>query len=924
MEIRRTGIGWHAPLPVLFGQLLKERHGQCGPFDKICVFVPSSRFGRHLLAELFSADEEALHPPVVLTPNRYLRQWSEAVPELATETARLLIWRRVLTGFPRGRLGPLFPGLASASTASVPFDLAVQLLRLQDELAEMGWTIGQVAEHDAMEPERWHVLAELEAVYIDALEKAGWMDPNRTFAQMRRSIPEELEVCDRLYVVGLHNLTPRQTAIIEDFAQSGRWVEHIWGVPEDQIETLDGCGRPHPDYWESAPIPDHVIEGSVKKVAEPMAAVHAILRLASAYSESVDDLALASCEADVRETLIEMAAFEGLVFYDPEGALWEQNPLGNCLLKCLSWRKTESLKDLQDLLHHALFRAWIESWSGNPDQLQKSLYKVQKDKFFEAYSALCDGDLGASREIADIRNLVERMEQELFAGFASGFLKGLWTITHRLGAFLKSDEGGDPRLLVEELYETFGASLGGAEGEELFRHLMRTRRFYPDRDPHERPVSGWLEAPWETAPHLVLAGIPDTTVPGPKNRSPFLSPGLRKNLGLPGHREEAAFHALRLRLMLESRSVEGRLDILHYEKALSETAVLPSRFLFNSSKGGVVRRTRFLMKNESPERVTPAPSFGSQLCLPEPVAPESLSISGMNLYLKNPFHYYLRYIQKWEAFEKLPIEMDALQFGTLAHAVLERFAAEARLSPTPKSADIRAFLLAELDRTARERLGSAPAPAVQIQLDSMRQRLLALGDVFEACFQDGYMVCETEWDFGKEQPLPLGQMRLKGVIDLVLHRPSDNQYLLIDYKTRDSAQGAQAAHYKKPKTVPDDPFLPEQYFSLGDKVYRWEDLQLPLYAHAWKQIRGADVACAYINLAKAVSQIKLDVWEVTPEEVKSAVTCAEAIAGKVASGEFPFADSSWNDPYRIWFGNDYPSTIGKQWRDRHAAEVSHV
>lgn len=924
MHIVRTGIGWNAPLPVLFGQLLKERHGQNGPFDKVCVFVPSSRFGRHLLAELFSEDEEALHPPVVLTPNRYLRQWSETVPELATETARLLSWRRVLARFPRGRLGPLFPGLASASTASVPFDLAVQLLRLQDELAEMGWTIGQIAEHDAMEPERWQVLSELEAAYLEALEEAGWMDPNRAFSRLQRSIPEELAVCDTLYVVGLHNLTPRQMALIEDFAQSGRRVEHIWAVPEDQIKTLDGWGHPDPDYWESAPIPDHVVEGLVKKVAEPMAAVHAILPLAKAYSESVDDLALVSCEADVRETLIEMAAFEGLVFYDPEGDLWEQNPLGNCLLKGLSWHKSRGLDDLQDLLQHELFRAWIDSWSGNPNQLQKSLYKVQKDKFLETYSALCDGDLASSREIGQIRNLVERMEQQLFSGFASGFLKGLWTMANRLGAFLKSDEGGDPRLLVEELHETLGASLDGAEGEELFRYLMRTRRFYPDRDPHERPVSGWLEAPWETAPHLVLVGIPDATVPGPKNRSPFLSPGLRKSLGLPGHREEAAFHALRLRLMLESRSGEGRLDILHYEKALSGAAVLPSRFLFNASTGGVVRRTRFLMKSEAPERVTPASSFGSQLCLPEPGVPESLSISGMNLYLNNPFHYYLKYIQKWEAFEKLPIEMDALQFGTLAHAVLDRFAAEVRQRPTSKSAEIRAFLLAELDRTARERLGSDPAPAVQIQLDSMRQRLLALGDVFEACFQSGYMVCETEWDFGKEQHLSLGPMRLKGIIDLVLHRPSDNRYLLVDYKTRDSAKGAQAAHYNKPRAVPDDPFLPEQYFALGDKIYRWNDLQLPLYAHAWKEIRGADVACAYINLAKAVSQIKLDIWEVTPEEVKCAVTCAEAIAGKVERGEFPFSYSNWNDPYRIWFGNDYTSTIAKQWRDRHAAEVSHV
>lgn len=917
MEISHTGLGWSRPFPVALAAYLKERFGADGAYDRILLWVPSSRFGRHVLAELFSGEHEALHPPLLMTPDQYRQKWRESVEGLATDPERLLAWRTAMERFSRERLEGLFPGLARNEQRKVPFELAVQLFRLQEELAEMEWTMAAVSRRVTDDSGRWEILAELETHYHAVLDGRSRGDPNRVMKAAHEA-PGEVLACDRLLIAGVHNLTPRQMRLVRDMAESGLRVEAVWPLPEEALGTLDAWGRPDPAHWQTAEIPDERLRASLVKVADPMPAIRSTIQLAQAYADPIDALSLAACEEEVRDLLIELAAVEGVSLYNPEGETLEQSDIGRCVLRCLSWRQAQAFEDLEALLEHGIFQGWCQRRGIDSRQAQRDLFELRREHLFDRFPAIVDVRVKPRESIRRIRALVAEMEASLFSGFADGFLVGIWRLLNSLEEGYEGPMGTDLHGLVEDLHEVFGRSLEPVDGQDLLRHLMRVRRLYPERRMEERPVSGWLEAPWETAPHLVLLGIPDRAVPGSDVQSPFVTPGLKRDLGLPGAAEEAAFHALRIRILLESRSRSGCLQMILYSRTLDETPVLPSRFLFNTRVGNTVARATLLMQNRGKSADVPAAQFGACLGLPEPRPREQVSVSALNAYLRNPFGYYLSSHLKWKPYEELPRELDALKFGELAHVVLEEVGRIAQADPTVDEDAIQAHLQERLEAVVVQELGSSLPVAVRIQIESLRQRLRHAAPVIADLLQSGWRVEATEWAFPDDGSVCLGDMRLSGRIDLILRHEQDGAYLLIDYKTSDKASAAARAHFVGRQKSPQTAFLPERYFTVGKDIRRWLNLQLPMYVHAFRLSRGHMAQCGYINLAKAVSEVELSTWVITEEELASAVACAEAIAAGIQAGRFPHEESGQDrDPFLPWLGNDPFNTVCRDWRERH-------
>lgn len=917
MEISHTGLGWSRPFPVALAAHLKERFGVGGAYDGVLLWVPSSRFGRHVLAELFIGEHEALHPPLLMTPDQYRQKWRDSMEGLATDPERLLAWRTAMERIPRERLEGLFPGVARNGGRKVPFELAVQLVRLQEELAEMEWTMAAVARKASEDVGRWEVLAELEAQYHSLLEGRQRRDPNRAM-KAAHQLPDEVLSCDRLLIAGVHNLTLRQRRLVGDMAQAGLMVEAVWPLPEEALGTLDAWGCPDPAHWLEAEIPDELLQASLVKVADPMPAIRSTIQLAQAYADPIDALSLAACEEEVRDLLIEVAAVEGVSLYNPEGETLEQSDIGRCVLRCLSWRQAQAFEDLEALLEHALFQTWCQRREIDSRQAQRDLDELRGEHLFDHFPAIVDPSLRPLESIRRIRALVTEMEASLFSGFADGFLVGIWRLLNSLEEGHEGPMGADLHGLVEDLHEVFGRSLEPGDGQDLVRHLMRVRRVYPERRMEERPVSGWLEAPWETAPHLVLLGVPDRAVPGSDGQSPFVTPGLKRDLGMPGAAEEAALHALRLRILLESRLRSGCLQIMLYYRTLDESPVLPSRFLFNTRVGNTVARATLLMQDRGQPVPVPAARFGACLKLPEPRPREHISVSALNAYLRNPFGYYLSSHLKWKPFEELPRELDALRFGEIAHTVLDETGRIAQDDPFMGEEALKGHLLERLDAVVRQQLGSSLSVAVRIQIESLRQRLRHAAPVIAECLGAGWRIEATEWAFPDDGSVHIGSMRLSGRIDLILRHELDDAYLLIDYKTSDTALAAEKAHLVGTRTVSEDAFLPERYFPVGNQTRRWINLQLPLYVQAFRRSRGHLAQCGYINLAKAVSDIGLSKWTITEEELASAVACAEAIVASIQAGKFPHeAKGQDRDPFLPWLGNDPFNTVCRDWRERH-------
>jgi ATP-dependent helicase/nuclease subunit B len=560
--------------------------------------------------------------------------------------------------------------------------------------------------------------------------------------------------------------------------------------------------------------------------------------------------------------------------------------------------------------------------------MQCAILHLKREHLFRNLGELEDPDLGPSGSIADVRAGLARMQEVLFPEppEQTGFAEWIWHFLQSIAAAARLDSASRGILnqleeLLQDLQSDFDERTT-AIGDywELLRYLLESTQTYPERGAEERPVSGWLELPWETAPHLVIIGLPEKQVPGPKNLDSFLTPILCRQLGLYGPDELVAFHAFRLRLLLECRRSWGRVDLLLPDRGLDDEPARHSRFLFLARESQILDRVNLLL-GERPVEESPLPaSFGTRLKLPDPRPLERLSVTAFRSYLQHPFHFLLQNRLYWSAPEPLPRELDAMTFGTLAHEVLERLNASTEGRDLKGPDPIAAFLLRELDLVAARKFGSRLPVPLQIQLESMRERLRAAAREIARAREAGWVPEYAEWAFNADSGtrLEIGGIVISGKIDLIERNSRTGEVRITDYKTSDSGTGAEASHLSQIRSNSGEPPVAACDFERAGKPWRWKDLQLPLYQIAAERFLGTRPSCAYFNLSKAVTEIRIDEWNPEPELSEAALACAEAIIEHIRKGEFPVtAKSRFEDPWLDWFGGDYTATLDTDWLARH-------
>ena len=72
---------------------------------------------------------------------------------------------------------------------------------------------------------------------------------------------------------------------------------------------------------------------------------------------------------------------------------------------------------------------------------------------------------------------------------------------------------------------------------------------------------------------------------------------------------------------------------------------------------------------------------------------------------------------------------------------------------------------------------------------------------------------------------------------------------------------------------------------LGDRR-RWLDLQLPLYALYLRREFDTKFTVAYFNLPKAVSETRIETWELSPDILAAAERCAKGVIAAMRQGIF--------------------------------------
>ncbi|MFM8401802.1 MAG: PD-(D/E)XK nuclease family protein, partial [Pirellula sp.] len=122
----------------------------------------------------------------------------------------------------------------------------------------------------------------------------------------------------------------------------------------------------------------------------------------------------------------------------------------------------------------------------------------------------------------------------------------------------------------------------------------------------------------------------------------------------------------------------------------------------------------------------PAREHQSDIAIPKPDPSKrigAMAVTDFKKYSECPYRFYLRKLCKAYASEHLPQELDGGGFGDMLHLVLEGL----KDSPVAESTDAKTianWLIPELDTWVENHFGSVLPPALVVQIEQAKLRLL--------------------------------------------------------------------------------------------------------------------------------------------------------------------------------------------------------
>lgn len=866
-----------------------------GPLDlsDLVVIVPTRQSGRRLreaLAVRAAAHRQAVFAPRVITPDRLVAP-ADGI-KAASTLESLLAWTEVLLHIDLGACRAVFPVDPPERNFAWALDLARTLVKLQRQLAEGGLALAGVESRAGAFPEtdRWRQLGALEQLHAGRLAAAGLVDaPAAQIAAADRPVaPAGIR---RIIVLA----TPDPMALaVRALAGIARTlpVEVVVHAPPAEADSFDEWGRPNAEAWAHRVLVLPDVDGHVHLCADPAAQAARLAAHARAYAGTEGRFAVGIADADVLPPVESALRTAGVPVFNPEGRLRRQEGFHHLLAALAALAREPEFAAVAALARCPAVLAWLQTRRGEEFSAARWLAGLD-----ELHARHLPADLRAAQhhaaQLRDFPTLAAELEQ-------IDFLRGL------LG------RGGFGESVAAVLAELFAAALSPsaawAESAEAWMEIVRacaqveprapgrTRadwwrlalglfgetRGVEEKAPEALELQGWLELPWEDAPHLVVAGMNDGRVPDAVAGDAFLPESLRQRLGLKTNEVRFARDAYLLQALAAARAADGRLDLLLGKVAADGEPLRPSRLLLRCPDPELPARVLRLFR--APDLPGPAVAWRRAwtLTLPRRPAPARVSVTALKRWLRCPLRFYLQHVLGMEAVDPAKSELDALDFGTLCHGALEALARDPAMRDGVEPGPLRDFLVAEFDRAMRARFGRELTLPLLVQQESARQRLAKAAEVQARERANGWVITAVERKF----ELPLGGLVIAGKIDRIERHEASGAWRVLDYKTSDSAADPVDTHLRTPRR--DEAAPAWARWEGGPRPRVWTDLQLPVYRHVLAaEAGGAEVHCAYFNLPKAAGETGVRPWvDYSPELQASAWRCVEGVVAAIRAGEF--------------------------------------
>lgn len=909
-EVRRHFLPWDRPLPEQAARHLASGWIPSGPIElsRLLVVVPTRQSGRRLreaLSELASGQGQAAFPPRIVTPDQLILPAPSA--GIASRAESSLAWVEVLRRIDPGEFREVFPSDPPDRSFGWALRLARTLVGLQATLAEGDLGIADVAARagdDFPEAGRWLQLGDLEKRYLGVLARVG-----RTDAQAARraaaSRPPGLEGIDRIAVLAVPDPLPLAVKALEAHSRVLPVEILVYADPKE-AGSFDSWGRPVEVAWGRRNLDLPGFEECVRLCADPEAQADRVVEAASAYGDPDGAIAVGSADPNVLPYVESALDRAGLAAFNPEGVPRRGDGLYQLVsgLSALAGDPTFAAvaalarcPDILAFLGSALGGAFsVEAWLSGLDALHAGHFPA--DLAAARAHANTDPMLAALGPALD---LVEDLRATLASG---GLAKGGPEVLGRIFGSRRLDLGRPSDSAFEESAAAWmdavrdSSSAAGrfpgttdSEAWTLALDAFAEGRRTEDKPDGALELQGWLELLFEDAPHLVVAGCNEGSLPGAVTGDPFLPEKLRTRLGLKGNAGRFARDAYVLQAIAACRSRTGRLELLVGKVSGDRDPLRPSRLLFRCDDSELPRRVRDLFRPA--EKGRPSPAWDRAWVLsPQDVQPrrlERMPATAFRDYLQCPFRFYLKHLLGLRPFDPEKTELDSMDFGTLCHEALGAMGGEPGLRGSTNAAELRDFLVSRLDASARDRFGARlPVPLV-VQLESARQRLSGAAAVQARERGRGWVIEETEKKFTVE----IGGFPVTAKVDRIDRNERTGERRVLDYKTSDRAASPRDKHASRP--APESPGF--SLFRAGERELAWVDLQLPIYREALGGSGGDPVSVGYFNLPKAVGETGLELWdEYTPDLHASAMRCAEGVVAAVRERKFwPPAESVEHD-----------------------------
>lgn len=915
-------LPWDRPLPAQAAAWLAAgRVGKPLDLSDAWVIVPTRQAGRRLREAIarhaHGLGTAALAPRVTLPDGVFEASRAE---KRASAAAVRLHWARTLLAARLTDFPDLFPHTPGRRTFQWALGLGERFARLRRDLAEGGLRMAEVAVRAGAgfpEGDRWAQLAELEVGFLRRLHEAGLTDPEEAKLAFAQDPGPPSAGIKRIVLLGCPDPIPLAVTVLEAWS-TVVGVDVVVHGPADRTGAFDPWGRPVAGRWPDAADEPADFDGRVHVCTDPAEQAGRIAAWAAGYGQPDSMLAVGSADVAVVPFISAALSERGIAHFDPEGRSLARGGLARFVALLRQFACEASFATACELARRPEIIDWMSMRLGGafaPARFLAGLDELQAFNLPASLDFAIEHSRGFEKDdpklAAGLELLAGLADAARRAAFPRGFLDLIASV---LGAGTadrrKLDEAEALRAAVDEVAAAGGCGgIEADEGWELTLGALARGRVFEEKPAGALEILGWLELLWEDAPHVVIAGLNEGCVPESITADPFLPGNLRKALGLRSNEVRLARDGYVLAAMRAVRADGGRVDLLVGRRSDAGDPMNPSRLLLACRDEELPARVRFLFRSPPPPAGAVPWTRAWTLALPKPRMFETIRVTSFRDYLECPFRFLLKHGLKMSSVEPEKRELDARDFGTLVHSVLERLGRDDTWRDCADGAELARLFSAELDRIATGRFGGSPSLPLVVQIESARQRLVHAAHLQAATRAEGWRIEEVEWPF-PDGAVVLEGLTVRGKIDRIERHEATGAVRVLDYKTSDKPVSPADAHRKK---LGRGETARHEFAGcdIGGTAGQWTDLQLPLYRLAVAQF-GGDIVCGYFNLPKAVTETAIATWDDLDEPMQAAaMECAREVAAAVRAGVFwPPNEAAREDEFTRLFHEGVAASIG--------------